>query len=87
MDCVPKYNKSILLMKDCSKYYFNTQFLIDSGWLGVMVFEAICPELDLSDETIQKIQGIIDTNKKEIRLAYSDVDVCLYTYSTKLTTC
>lgn len=42
--------------------------------LGVMVFEAICPELDLSDETIQKIQGIIDTNKKEIRLAFSDVD-------------
>jgi hypothetical protein len=40
-----------------------------------MVFEAICPELDFSDETIQKIQGIIDTNKKEIRLAYSDIEV------------
>ena len=42
-----------------------------------MVLEGICPELDLSDETIQKIQGIIDTNKKEIRLAYSDVDVII----------
>jgi len=42
--------------------------------LGVMVFEAICPEYDFSDETIQKIQGILDTNKKEIRLSYSDVE-------------
>jgi len=42
--------------------------------LGIMVFEAVCPELDFSDETIQKIQGILDTNKKEIRLAYSDVE-------------
>ena len=42
--------------------------------LGVMVFEAICPELDFSDETIQKIQGILDTNKKEIRLSQSDVE-------------
>jgi hypothetical protein len=81
---MPKYSRNIFLMKDCSEYYFNTQYLIDSGWLGVMVFEAICPELDLSDETIQKIQGIIDTNKKEIRLAYSDVDVCLYSIHTVL---
>jgi len=42
--------------------------------LGIMVFEAICPEYDFSDETIQKIQGILDTNKKEIRLSYSDVE-------------
>jgi hypothetical protein len=40
---------------------------------GVMVFEAICPQLDFTDETIQKIQGILDTNGKEIRLAYADV--------------
>jgi len=40
---------------------------------GCMVFEAICPELDFSDETIQKITGIMDTNTKEIRLAYADV--------------
>ena len=25
--------------------------------LGIMVFEAICTEMDFSDETIQKIQG------------------------------
>jgi len=42
--------------------------------LGIMVFEAVCPEYDFSDETIQKIVGILDTNKKEIRLAYSDVE-------------
>ena len=42
--------------------------------LGIMVFEAICPELDFTDETIQRIQGILDTNKKEIRLSQSDVE-------------
>jgi len=42
--------------------------------LGIMVFEALCPEYDFSDETIQKIQGIMDTNKKEIRLSYSDIE-------------
>merc|ERR1711974_532732 len=40
--------------------------------LGIMVFEALCPEIDFSDETIQKIQGILETNMKEIRLAASD---------------
>ena len=41
---------------------------------GVMVFEAVCPEIDFSDETIQKIQGILETNKKEIRLSQSDCE-------------
>jgi len=41
--------------------------------LGVMVFEALCPQLDFSDETIQKIVGIFDTNAIEIRLAASEV--------------
>ena len=51
------------------------------------MFEALCPEFDFSDETIQKIQvkfvsklcskliffqGILETNMKEIRLAASD---------------
>jgi len=45
--------------------------------LGIMVFEAVCPELDFSDETIQKIQGILETNMKEIRLSSSDC-VALY---------
>ena len=47
--------------------------------LGVMVFEAIYPEMDFSDETIQKIQGILETNKKEIRLAASDVEALYIT--------
>ena len=42
--------------------------------LGVMVFEALYPELDFSDETIQKIQGIFDTNAKEIRMPYSEAE-------------
>jgi len=42
--------------------------------LGIMVFEAVCPEIDFSDETIQKIQGILETNKKEIRLSQSDCE-------------
>ena len=46
--------------------------------LGVMVFEAICPEYDFSDETIQRIQGIFETNMKEIRLSQSD---CVGLYS------
>jgi len=45
--------------------------------LGIMVFEAVCPELDFSDETIQRIQGIFETNMKEIRLSASDI-VALY---------
>ena len=56
--------------------------------LGIMVFEAICPEFDFSDETIQKIQGILDTNKKEIRLSQSDCEAlyataCLLEHSCK----
>ena len=47
--------------------------------LGVMVFEALYPEMDFSDETIQKIQGILETNKKEIRLASSDVEALYIT--------
>jgi len=46
--------------------------------LGIMVFEAICPEFDFSDETIQRIQGILETNMKEIRLSQSD---CVAVYA------
>ena len=59
--------------------------------LGIMVFEAICPEYDFTDETIQRIQvnqelqqshqrnqGIFETNMKEIRLSGSD---CVGLYS------
>jgi len=56
--------------------------------LGIMVFEALCPEFDFSDETIQKIQGILETNKKEIRLSQSDCEAlyataCLLEHSCK----
>ena len=52
------------------------------------MFEALCPEFDFSDETIQKIQGILETNKKEIRLSQSDVEAlyataCLMEHSCK----
>lgn len=41
--------------------------------LGIMVFEALYPQLDFSDEHIQRIVGIFDTNAIEIRLAQSEV--------------
>ena len=42
--------------------------------LGIMVFEALCPNYDFSDEIIQRIVGIFETNAIEIRLAaMSDV--------------
>ena len=36
-------------------------------FLGVMVFEALYPSLNLTDELIQRISGIFDTNAIEIR--------------------
>ncbi len=41
--------------------------------LGVMVFEALFPQLDLSDEMLQRVQGVFDTNAIEIRLTQSEV--------------
>lgn len=38
-----------------------------------MVFEALYPQMDFSDELIQKINGIFDTNAIEIRLTQSEV--------------
>jgi len=40
--------------------------------LGVMVFEALYPSLNLSDELIQRISGIFDTNAIEIRMTQSE---------------
>lgn len=37
--------------------------------IGVMVFEVLYPQFDWTDETIQKIVGIFETNAIEIRLA------------------
>ena len=41
---------------------------------GIRVFEAIFPGIDFSDKTIQKIQGILETNKKDICLSQSDCE-------------
>ncbi len=38
-----------------------------------MVFEALYPQMDFSDELIQRINGIFDTNAIEIRLTQSEV--------------
>ena len=43
--------------------------------LGVMVFEALYPSLNLSDELIQRIQGIFDTNAIEIRKGRADQSI------------
>ena len=38
-----------------------------------MVFEALYPQLDFTEDTIQRIVGIFDTNAIEIRLAQSEI--------------
>lgn len=38
-----------------------------------MVFEALCPQYDFSDELIQRLVGIFDTNAIEIRMTQSEV--------------
>ena len=43
-----------------------------------MVFEALCPNYDFSDETIQKIVGIFETNAIEIRMAMMSDVMALY---------
>ena len=40
---------------------------------NIFLLAALYPQLDFSDETIQRIQGIFDTNAIEIRLAQSEV--------------
>ena len=42
--------------------------------LGIMVFEALCPEFNFTDELIHEICGIFETNAIEIRLAQSEVN-------------
>ena len=43
-----------------------------------MVFEALCPNYDFSDETIERIVGIFDTNAIEIRMAMGSDVMALY---------
>ena len=42
------------------------------------MFEALCPNYDFSDETIQKIVGIFETNAIEIRMAMMSDVMALY---------
>ena len=42
--------------------------------LGVMVFEVLYPQFDFSDDTIQEIVGIFETNAIEIRLAQTEIN-------------
>lgn len=42
--------------------------------LGVMVFEVLYPQLDFTDDTIQEIVGIFETNAIEIRLAQTEIN-------------
>ena len=42
--------------------------------LGLMVFEALYPMFDFSDEMIQELVGIFETNAIEIRLAQSEIN-------------
>ena len=39
----------------------------------MMVFEALCPQLDFSDALFQRLAGIFATNAIEIRLSQSEV--------------
>ncbi len=43
-----------------------------------MVFEALYPQMDFSDELIQKIKGIFETNAIDIRFAQTEVNVHVY---------
>ena len=45
---------------------------------GIMVFEALCPQYDFSDETIQRIVGIFETNAIEIRMAATSDVMALF---------
>lgn len=43
------------------------------AFLGVMVFEALCPQFDFSDALFHRLAGIFDTNAIEIRMSQSEV--------------
>ena len=42
--------------------------------LGIMVFEALYPQFDFSDERIHEIIGVFETNAIEVRLAQSEIN-------------
>jgi hypothetical protein len=66
----------IKLRKGTEAYAKAQENVIDvmKKTLGVMVFEVLYPQIDFSDETIQEIVGIFETNSIEIRLQQSEVN-------------
>jgi len=79
----PKKYKKIMTLESHNKLRKGTEAyakaqenVIDvmKKTLGVMVFEVLYPQFDFSDETIQEIVGIFETNSIEIRLQQSEVN-------------
>ena len=64
------------LRKGTEQYQKAQENVVDvmKKTLGVMVFEALYPMFDWSDELIQEIVGIFDTNAIEIRLPQSEIN-------------
>ena len=71
-------NAQIILIQSCELKEYFLQWYTGNYFSGIMVFEALCPEYDFSDETIQKIVGIFETNAIEIRMAQSSDVMALY---------
>ena len=64
------------LRKGTEQYAKSQENVVDvmKKTLGVMVFEVLYPQYDFSDQTIQEIVGIFETNAIEIRLAQSEIN-------------
>lgn len=76
-----KMESHLKARKGTEQYRKTQENVIDvmKKTLGLMVFEALYPNFDFSDETIQQIVGIFETNAVEIRLAQSEING-LYEY-------
>lgn len=78
---IMKMESHLKARKGTEQYRKTQENVIDvmKKTLGLMVFEALYPNFDFSDETIQQIVGIFETNAVEIRLAQSEING-LYEY-------
>ena len=76
-----KMESHLKARKGTEQYRKTQENVIDvmKKTLGLMVFEALYPNFDFLDETIQQIVGIFETNAVEIRLAQSEING-LYEY-------
>jgi len=82
---IMKMESHLKARKGTDQYRKTQENVIDvmKKCLGLMVFEALYPMFDFSDETIQEIVGIFETNAVEIRLAQSEING-LYEYGSLL---